>query len=155
MTPLERGHARVLSSRAVAAVSRFPCSGSRDLWLSLEAFPRGFPTRLSHRAVPRDPVVGVDPRCESEAVQGKQVPLEWAEISGGLLDWCHLAGVPLVFPVESASSLHATGMPRILFQQSRERIPHLEVGGENGAPLNVGGPVVLRVEWRRVCRGSS
>ena len=49
--PLEWGHARALSSRAVAAVSRFPTRGSRDLWLSLEAFPRGFPTRLSHRAV--------------------------------------------------------------------------------------------------------
>ena len=49
--PFELGHARPLSSRAVAAVSRFPTRGSRDLWLSLEAFPRGFPTRLSHRAV--------------------------------------------------------------------------------------------------------
>ena len=54
---LEWGHARSLSSRAVSAVSRFPSSGSRDLWLSLEAFPRGFPTRLSHRAVPRATVV--------------------------------------------------------------------------------------------------
>ena len=67
---LEWGHARALSSRAVAAVSRFPLRGSRDLWLSLEAFPRciptrlsheafprGFPTRLSHRAVPRVTVV--------------------------------------------------------------------------------------------------
>ena len=54
---LESWHARVLSSRAVAAVSRFPSSGSRDQWLSLEAFPRGFPTRLSHRAVPRAIVV--------------------------------------------------------------------------------------------------
>ena len=54
---LEWGHARVLSSRAVSAVSRFPSSGSRDLWISLEAFPRGFPTRLSHRAVPRATVV--------------------------------------------------------------------------------------------------
>ena len=54
---LERGHARALSSRDVAAVSRFPFRGSRDLWLSLEAFPRGFPTRLSHRAVPRATVV--------------------------------------------------------------------------------------------------
>ena len=53
----EWGHARALSSRAVAAVSCFPSSGSRDLWLSLEAFPRGFPTRLSHRAVPRATVV--------------------------------------------------------------------------------------------------
>ena len=54
---LEWGHARALSSRAVAAVSRFPSRGSRDLWLSLEAFPRGFPTGLSHRAVPRATVV--------------------------------------------------------------------------------------------------
>ena len=69
---LEWGHARALSSRAVAAVSRFPLRGSRDLWLSLEAFPRGFPTGLSH----------VSPWCESilglkvEEVQGKQVSLK-------------------------------------------------------------------------------
>ena len=49
---LEWGHARALSSRAVAAVSRFPMRGSRGMRLSLEAFPRGFPTRLFHRAVP-------------------------------------------------------------------------------------------------------
>ena len=54
---LEWGHARALSSRAVAAFSRFPSSGSRHLWISLEAFPRGFPTRLSHRAVPRATVL--------------------------------------------------------------------------------------------------
>ena len=54
---LEWGHARALSSRAVAAESRFPSCGSRDLRLSLEAFPRGFPTRLSCRAVPRATVV--------------------------------------------------------------------------------------------------
>ena len=50
---LECGHARALSSRAVAAVSRFPSRRSRDLWLSLEAFPRGFPSRLSHEAFPQ------------------------------------------------------------------------------------------------------
>ena len=50
---LEWGHARALSSRAVAAVSRFPSRGSRDQRLSLEAFPRGFPTRLSHEAFPQ------------------------------------------------------------------------------------------------------
>ena len=77
---LEWGHARALSSRAVAAVSRFPSRGSRDQVLSLEAFPRGFPTGMSH----------VPPWCESilglkvEAVQGKQVSLEWTETSGGL-----------------------------------------------------------------------
>ena len=77
---LEWGHARALSFQAVAAVSRFPSRGTRDLWHSLEAFPRGFPTGLSH----------VPPWCESilglkvEAVQGKQVSLEWTEASGGL-----------------------------------------------------------------------
>ena len=54
---LEWEHARPLYSRAVAAVSRFHSRGSRDLWLSLEAYPRGLPTRLSHRAVPRATVV--------------------------------------------------------------------------------------------------
>ena len=52
---LERGNECALSSRAVAAVSRFPSCGSRDLWLSLESFHRGFPTGLSH----------VPPWCES------------------------------------------------------------------------------------------
>ena len=50
-------HARVISSRAVAAVSHFPSRGSRNLWLSLEAFKRDFPMRLSHRAVTRATVV--------------------------------------------------------------------------------------------------
>ena len=54
---LEWGHAPSLSSRAVGAGSRFPSRGSRDVWLSLEAFPGGFPTRLSHRAVPRTTLV--------------------------------------------------------------------------------------------------
>ena len=54
---LEWGHERALSFRAVAAVSRFHSHGSRDQGLSLEAFPRGFPTRLSHRAVPRSTVL--------------------------------------------------------------------------------------------------
>ena len=54
---LEWGHARALSYRAVATVSRYPSRGSRDLWLSFEAFPQGFPSRLSHRAVPRATVV--------------------------------------------------------------------------------------------------
>ena len=54
---LERGHARAFSSRAVAAVSRFPSRGSRDQGLSFEAFPRGFSTRLSYMAFPRATVV--------------------------------------------------------------------------------------------------
>ena len=68
--------------------------------LSHEAFPRGFPTGLSN----------LPSRCESilglnfEAVQGKQVSLEWTETSGGLWERWHDPGVPLAFPVESASS---------------------------------------------------
>ena len=55
------------------------------------AFPRGFPTRLSHEAFPRGfptELSHVPPWCESilglkvEAVQGKQFSLEWTEISG-------------------------------------------------------------------------
>ena len=48
---LEWGLARALSSRAVAAVSRFPSRGSRNLWLSLEAFPQGCP--MCHPGVSR------------------------------------------------------------------------------------------------------
>ena len=84
------------------------CSSSVTLpftWIkgsvvSLEAFPGGFPAGLSH----------VPPWCESilglkvKAVQGKQVSLEWTETSGGLWEWWHDPGIPLDFPVESASS---------------------------------------------------
>ena len=93
---LEWGYARAISSRAVAAVSRFPSRGSRLLWLSQEAFSQGCPT--------------MPPWCESilgfkvEAVQGKQVSLEWTETSGGLWEWWHDPGVPPAFPVEIASS---------------------------------------------------
>ena len=57
---------------SVASLEAFP-----------EAFPRAFPTGLSP----------VPPCCESilglkvEAVQGKQVSLEWTETSGGLWEW--------------------------------------------------------------------
>ena len=76
-------------------------------------FPRGFPSRLSHEAFPRGFHTGlthVSPLCESilglkvEAVQGKQISLEWTETSGGLWEWWQDPGVPLAFPVEIASS---------------------------------------------------
>ena len=118
---LEWRHLRPLSSLSVKGVSRFRrvdqgiCGFASRV--SHEAFPRGFPSGLSH--VPR--------WCESnlgmkaEAVQGKQVPLEWTETSGGLLEWWHDAGVPLAFPVESASS----EMPR----EHREFFPDQEGKG--------------------------
>ena len=101
---LELGHARALSSRAVAAVSRFPSRESRDMCLSLEAFPGDFPTRLptmlSHVPPWSESILGL----KVEAVQGKQVSLEWTETSGGLWEWWHDPGVPLAFPAEIASS---------------------------------------------------
>ena len=54
--------------------------------------------------VPRATVLCVDPRLECRSVQGKQVSLEWTETSGGLWERWHDPGVPLAFPVESASS---------------------------------------------------
>ena len=98
------------SSRVAAHTWAFllSCSSSVALpfaWIKGSlAFPLGFPTGLSH----------VPPWCESilglkvEALQGKQVSLEWTETSGGLWEWWHDPGVPLAVPVESATSLDAT-----------------------------------------------
>ena len=144
------------------------CSSSVTLpfaWIKGSgAFPRGFPTRLSHESFPRGFLTGlyhVQPWCESilglkiEAVYGKQVSLEWPETFGGLWEWWHDPGVPLAFPVESASSSGATGTRGILSRTRRERIPPLELEGGNGTPLDVGGTLVLPFEWRRVCQGTS
>ena len=88
---LQQCHASLLVDQGI---SGFPSS------LCHEAFPRGVPTLLSHE----------QPWCESilslkvEAMQVKQFSLEWTETSGGLWEWWHDPGVPLAFPVESASS---------------------------------------------------
>ena len=82
-------------------------------FLQVDQGIRGFPSRLSHEAFPQGFITGlshVPPWCESilglkvEAVQGTQISLEWTETSGGLWEWWHDPGVPLAFPVESASS---------------------------------------------------
>ena len=41
------------------------------------------------------------------------------------------------------------------FPTTQERIPPLDLGGGNGAPLDVSGTLVLPLHWRRVCRGAS
>ena len=64
------------------------------------AFPRGYPTGQPH----------VPPWFESTlgvivgSLHGNQVPLERTEIFGCLLEWWQHTGVPLEYPVESASS---------------------------------------------------
>ena len=87
------------SSRVEACTCAFLscCSSSVALpfaWIKESvAFPRGFPKKLSHEAFPRGFPTGlshVPPWCESilglivEAVQGKQVSLQWTETSVGL-----------------------------------------------------------------------
>ena len=57
-----------------------PVEWKMDLWLSIEAFPRGFHTRLSHGPPWCESILGL----KVEAVLGKQVSLEWTETSGGL-----------------------------------------------------------------------
>ena len=86
---LEWGHARVLSSELYQqchtslpvdqGICGFP---SR---LSQQSFPRGFPTGLSYVPPWCDSILGL----KVEAVQGKQVSLEWTETSGGLWEWWH------------------------------------------------------------------
>ena len=111
---LESPHGSVLVSRGGMHV-RFPPELQQQCRSSLRV-DQGIcvcPSRLSHEALPRGFTTGhshVPPWCESilglkvEAVQGKQVSLEWTETSGGLWEWWHDPGVPLTFPVESASS---------------------------------------------------
>ena len=70
------------------------------LRLSHEDFPQGFPTWPSQEPPWCESILGL----KVEAVQGKQVSLEWTETSGELWEWSHDPGVPLAFPVESASS---------------------------------------------------
>ena len=84
---LEWGHARAFppelykQCRASRGVDQGICGFPSRL--SLEAFPGGFPTGLSY----------MPPWCESilvlkvEAVQGKQVSLEWTETFGDLWEW--------------------------------------------------------------------
>ena len=82
------------SLRMDQSICRFP---SR---LSHEAFPRGSPTGLSYMPPWCVSILGL----KVEAVQGKQVSLEWTETSGRLWEWWHDPGVPLAFHVKSASS---------------------------------------------------
>ena len=46
----------------------------------------------------------------------------------------------------------ATETPGILSRPLRKRIPPLELGDGNGAPLDVAETLVLPLEWRLECR---
>ena len=71
-------------------------------------------------------------RCSASLIIQEMQIKKWGIIS---LEWWHDPGVPLVLPVESTSSRDATGTPGVLSRWRRERIPHLELRGRNGATL--------------------
>ena len=89
--------------------------------ISLEAFPRGFPTGLSHVPPWCDSILGL----KVDAVQGKQVSLEWTETSrgapcplpssrGGILSLrgrSFIPSIPVAFQEEALSTENARGTP--------------------------------------------
>ena len=91
--PPEMGQQCHVSRRVDQGISGFSSS------LFHKAFPRGFSTGPSHVPTWCESIVAL----KVEAVQGKQVSLEWTDIPGELGEWWNYPGVPLAFPVESAS----------------------------------------------------
>ena len=77
--PAEMGQQCHVSRRVDQGISGFSSS------LFHKAFPRGFPTGLSHVPTWCESILGL----KLEAVQGIQVSLEWTETSGGLSDLWH------------------------------------------------------------------
>ena len=127
------------------------------------AFPRGFPTRLSHEAFPRGFPTGlshVPPWCESilglkvVAVQGKQVSLEWTETSGGLWE----CGTILEF----LSPFLWRAPPLEMRWERREFFPDHQGKDQTSRAMRrkrgssgCGQDFPVPLEWRRVCRGTS
>ena len=153
------------SSRLGACTCAFlpSCSSSVMLpfaWIKgLGAFPRGFLNRLSHglshRAVPPATVVCVDPRLESRGSAGKTF---FPGMEGDI--WVILGMVALPWSSSHLSCgerllLRCVGNAGNSLQSTQGKDPSVELGGGNGAPLDVGGTLVLPLEWRRVCRGTS
>ena len=123
------------------------------------AFPRGFPTsfpsRLSNRAVPRATVVFVDTRLEIRGSAGKT---GFRGMDGYI--WGTLGMVARPWSSSRLSCgegllLRCDGNAGNSFPNTQGKVPPLELGGGNGAPLDVGGTLMLPLEWRRVCPGTS
>ena len=107
------------------------------------------------RAVPRATVVLVDPRFESRGSAGKT---GFPGIDGDIWGTLGMVAGPWSSSRLSCGErllLRCDRTPGILSRPRRERIPPLELGGRNGAPLDVGRTLVFPLEWRRVCRGTS
>ena len=81
------------------------------------AFPRGFSKGLSHVPPWCEPILGL----KVEAVQGKQVSLEWTETSGGLWE----CGTTLEF----LSRFLWRALPLEMRREGREFFPEPAVKG--------------------------
>ena len=116
-------------------------------------FPRGFPTTLS------TVMSHVPPSCQSilglKLMQCRENRLPW----NGLRHLGYLGMVARLLSPSRLSGgerllLRCNGNAGNLSRACGERIPPLELGGSNGAPLDVGGTLVLPLEWRRVYPGT-
>ena len=126
-------------------------------------FPRCFPTRLSHEALPRGFPTGlthVSPLCESilslNSRQCRENRFPW----NGLR---HLGSLVMVARPWSSSSLSCgkclllkcDGSPGNSFPTTQVKDPSYRARRRIGTPMDVGGTLVLPLEWRRVWRGPS
>ena len=87
-------------------------------------------------------------------MQEKQFPLEWTETSGDSGN----GGTTLEFLspfLWRAPPLEMRRERREFFPDHAGKDPYLDLGGGNGAPLDVSGTLVLPLHWRLVCRGAS
>ena len=138
---LEWGHARAISFRAVAAASRCPSRGSGDLWLSHEAFPQGFPTRLSQKPFPRVQGRETIPRVPqiSQSIPGKPVfpalprlsspGSTFTTVARGTALWESLVGKPRGKATDPL--IHAMGSVTLLLQLGRKAHVHAPTRDED------------------------
>ena len=116
------------------------------------AFPRGFPTWLSHRAVPHANVVAADLRREIRGSARK------TGSSGMDRDiWGTLGMVARHWSSSRLSCgerllLRWDGNAQNSFPTKQRKFPHIELRGGNGAPLDLAGTLVIPLEWSRVVR---
>ena len=152
---------------------RFPpsCSSSVELPFARikvsVAFPRGFPRRipttLSHQAFPRGfPTVmsHVPPWCQSilglkvEAVPGKQASVEWTETSGGSgKGGPHWSSSRLSCGVRPL--LRCNGNAGNSFTTTQGKDASYRAMRRKWGSSGCGRTLVLPLEWKRVCRGTS
>ena len=153
------------SSRVGACTCAFlpSCSSSVTLpfaWIKGSvAFPRGFPTRLSHEAFPQGSPTchrGVSGSSASKSRQCRENRFPWNGVRH-LGDYGN-GGTTLEFLspfLWRAPPLEMRKEHREFFPITQGQDPFSRARVGNGAPLDVGRTLVLPLEGRRVCRGTS